>query len=34
VPVVASGFACGAGLVTVLGIGITFMSKAVVQLPF
>jgi hypothetical protein len=34
IPVVAAGFACGTGLVTVLGIGITFMSKAVVQLPF
>jgi len=34
VPVVAAGFACGMGLVTVLGIGITFMSKAVIQLPF
>lgn len=34
IPVVAAGFSCGMGLVTVLGIGITFMSKAVIQLPF
>ena len=34
VPVVAAGFSCGMGLITVFGIGITFMSKAVVSLPF
>lgn len=34
IPVVAAGFACGMGLVTTLGIGIMFMSKAVIQLPF
>ncbi len=34
VPVLAAGFACGQGLVTMLGIGFTFLSKAVVQLPF
>jgi len=34
VPVVAAGFACGMGLVTVFSVGITFLSKAVVQLPF
>ena len=31
---IAAGFACGEGLVTVLGVGFTFLSKAVVQLPF
>ena len=34
IPVVAAGFACGMGLVTTLGIGVMFMSKAVIQLPF
>ncbi len=34
IPVVAAGFACGMGLVTVLCVGITFLSKAVIQLPF
>jgi len=34
IPVVAAGYACGAGLVTTLGVGITFLSKAVVQMPF
>ena len=34
IPVVAAGFFCGQGLVTVFGVGITFISKAVVQLPF
>ena len=34
IPVVAAGFACGMGLVTVLGVGITFLSKAAIPLPF
>jgi hypothetical protein len=34
VPVVAAGFACGMGLITVACVGVTFLSKAVVQLPF
>jgi hypothetical protein len=34
IPVVAAGFACGTGLIMTLGIGITFLSKAVVKLPF
>ncbi len=33
-PVLMAGFACGMGLITTVGIGITFLSKAVVQLPF
>ena len=32
--VVAAGFGCGMGLITILGIGITFMNKAVIQLPY
>ncbi|MGF1655491.1 MAG: peptide transporter [Verrucomicrobiales bacterium] len=34
VPVVAAGFLCGTGLVTVASVGINFLSKAVIQLPF
>ena len=34
VSVLCAGYMCGAGLITVLGVGITFMSKAVVQLPY
>jgi len=34
VPVVAAGFACGMGLVATVGVGITFLSKAVVALPY
>jgi hypothetical protein len=34
VPVVAAGFACGQGLITTACVGITFLSKAVIQMPF
>ncbi len=34
VPVVAAGFACGTGLITTIGVGITFLGKSVIQLPF
>jgi hypothetical protein len=34
VPVVTAGFMCGMGLVATLCIGITFLSKAIIQLPF
>jgi len=34
VTVVFAGFSCGAGLITVLGIGFTFLKNAVIQLPF
>ena len=34
IPVVFAGFSCGMGLITILGIGVTFMSKAVIQLPY
>ena len=34
ITVVFAGFSCGAGLVTVLGVGFTFLKNAVIQLPF
>ena len=34
VPVVAAGFACGMGLITTVGVGFTFLTKAVISLPF
>jgi hypothetical protein len=34
VTVVFAGFSCGAGLITVLGIGFTFLKNAVIQLPY
>jgi hypothetical protein len=34
IPVVAAGFACGMGLITTVGVGITFLNKAVIKLPF
>jgi hypothetical protein len=34
VPVVAAGFSCGVGLITVLCVGVTFLAKAVIQLPY
>ncbi len=34
IPVVSAGFMCGMGLIGVLGVGITFLSKAVVKMPF
>jgi len=34
IPVVAAGFACGMGLITTVGIGITFLNKAVISLPY
>ncbi len=34
IPVVAAGFACGMGLVTVLGVGVNFLAKAVIKIPF
>ncbi len=33
-PVVAAGFTCGMGLITVFCVGITFLAKAVIQLPY
>ncbi|HSV27702.1 MAG TPA: hypothetical protein VLH60_07400, partial [Sedimentisphaerales bacterium] len=34
VPVVAAGFNCGMGLVTVLAVGINFLARAVIRIPF
>jgi len=34
IPVLAAGFSCGMGLITVLCVGITFLAKAVIQLPY
>ncbi|MBN1669706.1 MAG: OPT/YSL family transporter [Kiritimatiellae bacterium] len=34
IPVFAAGFSCGAGLITILGVGFTFLKNAVIQLPF
>ncbi len=34
IPVVSAGFGCGMGLITTLGIGITFLSKSAIKLPF
>ena len=34
ITVIAAGFSCGAGLITVLGVGFTFLKNAVIQLPF
>jgi len=34
IPIVAAGFGCGAGLITMFGVGITFLAKSVSQLPF
>ena len=34
IPVVSAGFACGMGLITTVGVGITFLSKATIPLPF
>ena len=34
VPVVAAGFSCGVGLVTILAIGINFLAKAVIKITY
>ncbi|MAE67426.1 MAG: peptide transporter [Phycisphaeraceae bacterium] len=34
VPVVAAGYFCGQGLIITLGVGVTFLSKAVIRMPF
>jgi hypothetical protein len=34
VPVVAAGFSCGMGLITVFAVGINFLAKAVIKIPF
>jgi hypothetical protein len=32
--VVAAGFSCGMGLITVFAVGANFLSKAVIKIPF
>jgi membrane protease YdiL (CAAX protease family) len=34
IPVVAAGFSCGMGLITVLAVGINFLKRSVIQIPF
>lgn len=34
VPVLAAGFGCGQGLIATVGVGITFLTKAVIKMPF
>jgi len=34
IPVVAAGFNCGMGLITVFAVGINFLAKAVIKIPF
>ncbi len=34
VPVVAAGFACGMGLISVFVVGVVFLAKSVIQLPY
>jgi len=34
VPVVAAGFFCGTGLITVLGVGVNFLAKSVIKIPY
>ena len=34
IPVVAAGFSCGMGLITVFSIGMNFLAKAVIKIPF
>ena len=34
IPVVVAGFSCGTGLITVFSIGMNFLAKAVIKIPF
>lgn len=34
IPVVAAGMSCGMGLITVFAVGINFLAKAVIKIPF
>ena len=34
VPVFAAGFSCGMGLTTIFSVGVNFLSKAVIRIPF
>ncbi len=33
-PVLAAGFSCGMGLIGTLGVGVTFLAKAVFKVPY
>jgi len=33
-PVLSAGYFCGAGLTTMLCIGIMFLSKSIIKLPY
>lgn len=33
-PVIMAGFACGMGLITILGVGTIFLAKSVIKIPF
>jgi hypothetical protein len=34
IPVVAAGFSCGMGLITVFAVGVNFLAKSVISIPF
>ena len=34
IPVVAAGFGCGMGLITVFSVGMNFLAKAVIKIPY
>jgi len=34
IPVVMAGFGCGMGLITVFSVGVNFLAKAVIQIPY
>jgi len=34
IPVVAAGFSCGMGLITVFSVGLNFLAKSVIKIPF
>ncbi len=34
IPVLAAGFSCGMGLITVFAVGVNFLAKSVIKIPF
>ena len=34
IPVVAAGFSCGMGLITILSVGVTFLAKSVIKISY
>lgn len=34
IPVIAAGFTCGMGLITVLAVGVNFLKRSVIQIPY